>query len=101
MTAKLSACHTGAKCAPNDALWATPVWHALNFAVNDPHYYSYWYSGWDFGTGGTAGDKFYVRAQGDLDCNGIFSLFHRQGSVDAQGQSVQSTGSMYVFNPLE
>lgn len=64
------------KCTPNSAVWdASPVWIALQFSVDDPHYYVYSYD-----TDTTT--NFTARANGDLDCDGALATFEMQGTVD-------------------
>ncbi len=69
----------GGKCAPNAGLFeAVPSWDALNFVISDAHYYSYGYASADTG----ASARFTAVANGDLDCDGLYSTFERIGSVD-------------------
>ena len=89
----------GPKCSPNPSLWQAPTWQALTFSVDEANFYSYWFSGWQFGKGDTAGDIFHVAASGDLDCNGVYSLFRRSATVGSDGQILGS--SMYYVNELE
>ncbi|MDW8281945.1 MAG: pilin [Myxococcales bacterium] len=86
----------GHKCAPDPVLWQTPTWQALNFSVDDPHYY--WYSFVSSGVATTA--QFDARAHGNLNCDAIYSLHARHGQVDAQGNVVGGSG-IYVENPIE
>lgn len=86
----------GDKCAPNAAQWAQPHWQALNFAVDDPHYYWYQYVAAppDPRTGFTA------RAMGNLNCAGGYSTFERVGGVDGDG-AVRGGAGVFSANPLE
>jgi prepilin-type N-terminal cleavage/methylation domain-containing protein len=84
------------KCAPNPALWADPVWQALKFSMDDPHYYSYGYQ--SVGTG--TASQFSADAYGDLNCNGTFSTFEMVGSVQADG-SVTGSAGIYKDKELE
>ena len=61
------------------AFAAEPGWAALGFAPSDPLYYSYEY------TPDADGRGFVVRARGDLDGDGILSLFEIRGNVDSAG----------------
>ena len=63
-----SCCGAGGKCAPNAAQWAVEPWIALNFSVDDPHYYWYAYDVTD--AAGPAG-AITARAQGNLDCDAV------------------------------
>ena len=88
-------CQSGdGKCAPDPALWSHPTWQALNFSVDDPHYYSYQYEVLE------GGKAFVVRAIGDLDCDGVFSTFELTGEIAADG-SVQGAAEMLRTNESE
>jgi type IV pilus assembly protein PilA len=72
------------KCAPNSGLWGTPVFTALQFSVDDPHYYCYQYVGNVGGPGATDGShNFTAIAHGDLDCDGAQSTFSMYGEVNS------------------
>jgi hypothetical protein len=63
---------------PNPDDWERPTWQALNFALSDPHRYSY-----QFDSAGTGDDAYFTAyAFGDLDCDGDLSTFERGGRVD-------------------
>lgn len=73
-------CATGTgKCAPDPALWSHPAWQALQFSIEDAHYYSYQYEVLD------GGKAFVARAIGDLDCDGVFSTFELEGTITKDG----------------
>jgi type IV pilus assembly protein PilA len=55
------------KHAPNASHWENPTWTALQFSMDDPHYYSYEFV--------NKGDQYELRAYGDLDCDGALSTF--------------------------
>jgi type IV pilus assembly protein PilA len=87
----------GDKCPPNATQWGTnATWNALNFSVDDPHYYWYTYAA----TGTGTSSAFTARANGDLNCNGTQSTFERIGTVDAAG-NVQGGSGLYKNLPLE
>jgi len=65
------------KCAPVQSLWDDAGWVALQFSVDDPHYYAYTY------VSGTPQTGFTALANGDLDGDGQFSTFTMQGTVDS------------------
>jgi type IV pilus assembly protein PilA len=90
---------TGQKCAPDPTIWNTPVWNAMTFAVNDPHYYSYQVAA-GAGTGTAVGDFENLEASGDLNCNGVFSLFRRTVTVTA-GHGVTGGSGLYTVNEVE
>jgi type IV pilus assembly protein PilA len=80
-------CAQGGKCAPARAQWEAPaadgeIWTALQFSMDDPHYYMYQYATVDPTFTGTNTADFTARAFGDLDCNGTYSTFEMIGKVD-------------------
>jgi type IV pilus assembly protein PilA len=89
---------SGGKCNPGTerAAWEAPTWKALNFSVDDPFFYQYGYS--SAGTGATA--TFNAEAQGDLDADGVFSLFRRSGSVTSENNVTGGAG-IFVQNDVE
>jgi prepilin-type N-terminal cleavage/methylation domain-containing protein len=97
-TPNVGACCTapGKKCAPNNALWRTGTWLALNFSVDDPFYYSYAYQ--SAGTDTTS--TFTAGAYGDLNCNTRYSTYERTGSIDAR-RNVTGGAGLYVANDIE
>jgi type IV pilus assembly protein PilA len=87
--------NTHGKCIPERA-FETPTWHALQFSMDDPHFY--WYSFAASGTGITA--HFTARANGNLDCNDTYSTYERIGFVDLLN-GVQGSRGVFAANPLE
>ena len=70
-------CNMGGKCIPDADTWEHPTWKALDFAMRDPHYYSY-----EFKTEVRDGVTSYTAlAYGDLDCDGVYSTFSLYGEV--------------------
>lgn len=87
---------TGQKCAPSATYWTAQTWQALNFSMDDPHYYSY-----SFPSSGTGtASIFDATANGDLDCDASYSTFSRHGSVDSTG-SVTGGSGIYSKNDIE
>jgi type IV pilus assembly protein PilA len=87
----------GDKCVPNAAQWQTSsTWNALNFSVDDPHYYRYRYDS----TGTGTGSQFTAGAHGNLNCDATESTFERIGTVDATG-NVSGGSGLYKHLPLE
>jgi hypothetical protein len=85
----------GAKCPADPAVYrAVPTWEVLNFAVNDPHYYSYAYAS----SGDDTTAAFTARANGDLDCDALYSTFERIGSIDG---SFNVSGGSAMFHNLD
>jgi hypothetical protein len=76
--------------------WTTPTWEALNFAVSDPHYFSYQYDSSGTGTG----SSFTASAFGDLDCDGVLSTYVRVGRV-GEGNEVRGGAGLLVENEGE
>lgn len=91
----------GDKCDPNTDTtevdgWKAPVWQALKFSMDDPHYYWYTYTGAGTGSGST----FTATANGNLNCSGGFSTFELQGKVNGDG-SVTGQAGIFRDNELE
>ena len=94
------ACGTqpGGKCLPSlaTASFRTTTWVALNFSVDDPFYYQYQYTS----AGTDSSSAFSAEAQGDLDTDGTFSLFRRNGSITTEN-GITGGGGLYVENDIE
>ena len=89
-------CKQGGKCAPRAEHWNDPTWIALQFSVDDPHYYSYQY------VGDNQARTFEVMAFGDLDCDGEYSTFKMSGLVDeTYADGPAGTSALYRENELE
>ena len=82
----------GEKCAPNPSIWNHPTWAALNFSVDDPHYYQY--------AGGGDQEQFTGGAIGDLDCDDIFSTFWRTAKI-LDDLSVSGGAGLFIANDIE
>ena len=85
----------GDKCAPGASQWASQSWNALNFSIDDPHYY--WYTYDSLGTDSTS--QFTARANGNLNCNATYSTFERVGTI-VEG-NVKGGSGLYKNFPLE
>lgn len=95
-TPPLGACCKNAdrKCQPKASLWNHPVWNALSFSLSDRHYFSYSYE--------VQGDTVIVRAQGDLDCDGVYSTYEMFGGINKDyGDEPVSSGTVRHVRPLE
>jgi prepilin-type N-terminal cleavage/methylation domain-containing protein len=90
----------GQKCAANPAQWMTPTWQALNFGIDDPHYYWYSYDSTGTFNGSADSASFDAKAQGNLNCDANHSLYQRHGTTDVQGGVVGGSG-IYMHNPIE
>ena len=86
----------GEKCAPTPSIWNTASWAALNFSVDDPHYFQYFYS--QNGSGSTS--TFGATAFGDLDCDDVFSSFSRAGRI-LDDLSVSGGAGLFMKNDIE
>ena len=100
ITAPATPCcgQNGDKCDPSIAVlaqeWDDPVWSALKFQMDDPHYYLYTYEAAGFDTAAI----FTARANGDLDCDNTQSTFEMVGAATGD-RSV--TGSAGLFKSQE
>jgi hypothetical protein len=75
--------------------WDGPTWKALEFRAapeNTPHAYSFAFE--------STGTTFVARARGDLDGDGILSLFETRGRI-APGEGPRVDPGMYVEAELE
>lgn len=91
------ACPAEDKFAAAPALWAgDPIWQALNFSVDDPHYYGYTFEVANFTQG-----PFTARATGDLDCDATLATFEIVGGVDPATNTLTNSGSIRNTNPTE
>lgn len=97
-TPPVKACdgNSSRKIEPNADAWNAGTWQALNFSVEDPHYFQYSYVGEGFGQPA----HFTARATGDLNCDGLSSTFERVGSVDAEN-NISGGAGLFSKNPLE
>ncbi len=85
-----SCCQQGEKCMPQMELWQHPTWQALDFALKDPHYYSYEFVSHE--------NSFEIKAYGDLDCDGVYSTYVMSGGGKDMGGD---SGTIYKENALE
>lgn len=81
-------------------------WRCLKFAMTQPHYYQYGYSvggpykGPAVGGPDPGPNGFEAWAVGDLDGDGVTSLYTVTGTVDASGNLKRST-EIFIHNELE
>ena len=87
----------GDKCPGSAATYDNAVWVALNFNIPDPHHYRPIYDSAATGTSAT----FTAKANGDLDCDGTFSTFQRQGRINAGSGDVEASGAAFVDKEIE
>ena len=81
-------CGQGGKCAPSGSLWDTDVWIALQFSVDDPHYYWYSYTVAGNAAAGSqapinGSNNYTAFANGNLDCDSDYSTFSMYGEVNS------------------
>ncbi len=76
----------------------SPVWNALSFQQEQPHFFHYGLKWKNDGTGYGA-CQFTAQAFGDLDGDGLFSTFERAGAADELG--VNAAAGLYIDNELE
>lgn len=94
-------------CLPNPALppagqkelanWDDPTWQAIQFDQDSPVMYSY---SVDIGGSGSTA-SFTARAEGDLDGDGVPSLFERIGGIDAATGEPAGGSALYISRPIE
>ncbi|MBP9087961.1 MAG: hypothetical protein KBG15_17705 [Kofleriaceae bacterium] len=63
------------QCAADPTAWQDPIWRELDFAMEEPHYFQYQYTG--------TATSYKVTAVGDLDCDGTTITFAIDGNFDA------------------
>ena len=83
----------GIQYQPVPADFATPEWNALDFSVRDPMRFSYTFVHID-------NNNCALRAQGDLNGNGVFSTFQRNMTGSVAG-GVSGTTGLYTINEVE
>ena len=81
-------------------LWNTEQWSALNFAMNDQHYFGYTYTS---NNSTMAAARFTATANADLDCDGELSTFERYGYGDEAATRAECSmkGSPAYFKERE
>jgi type II secretory pathway pseudopilin PulG len=82
----------GPQKSSDPEVWQRGGWREMGFSINEPHYYVYEYLNYYNGT-------FAVRAYGDLDGDGIQSVFTRLGTYTREQGA--SCGHLQITNELE
>ncbi|MEM6290713.1 MAG: type II secretion system protein [Myxococcota bacterium] len=99
----------GGRCVPGQGAagpgyydideWGTnTVWNALNFGMEQGHYFHYNYVASNSNTGYGA-CQFTSQAFGDLDDDGEYSTFERSGAADQNG--VNAAAGLYIDRVVE
>ena len=68
----------------------------LKFTIDQPQYYMYSYAA--SGTSGNAGDTFTAQAQGDLNGDGVLSLYQLTGAITA-GHTLNTAPNFVIVRP--
>ena len=97
LTPAVTCCATGGKCTPERLQWETPTWNALQYSVDDPHYFRYRFES----TGTMADATFTAYAHADLDCDGVYSTFAMHGMGQYMGQDMTGSAAVVRVNELE
>jgi prepilin-type N-terminal cleavage/methylation domain-containing protein len=88
---------TGGRCPGGSPIWNSDgVWSALKFALADAHNFMPGYTG--SGTGSSA--QFTALAQGNLNCDAVYSYFLRAGSIGKTGD-VTGGAQPFIINEME
>lgn len=97
-TATIMSCgkESGSKCTNFDMFKNEP-WKALHFAIVDPFTF---YPCYDSNATGTA-STFTASAFGDLDADGVFSTYRRQGDILGTTGDVRGGSAPLTFQELE
>ena len=74
-TPQPACCEQGGTCLPDAAVWAQPGWRELGFSIDGDYRYTYQY------VPDPSGKSAVVRATGDLDCDGVSSLYELRLTV--------------------
>ena len=86
----------GGKCNPEPDDWDTAAWNALKFSMEDPFYFQYAYTA----SGSDATAAFTAAANGNMDCDSVFSTYEMVGKVDEQ-RNVTGSAGIYKDKELE
>ncbi|MBP9088621.1 MAG: hypothetical protein KBG15_21035, partial [Kofleriaceae bacterium] len=71
------------QCAGKEAEWQNPVWKALDFSIDEPHYFRYSIE--------SSASGYIAKAVGDLDCDGIEVTYVLEGTTQGGSPSVTLT----------
>jgi type IV pilus assembly protein PilA len=99
-------CTDGGKCKPYATYWESEVWTALQFSLDDPHYYWYTYI-WNGNVMSGApkidgSNNFTALANGNLDCDAVYSTFTMYGEVNSTyADGPAGSAALHRENELE
>lgn len=80
-------------------LWTdNPVWSALNFQMEQGHYFHYDFR-WNNDSTGYGACQFTAQAFGDLDDDGVMSTYERAGAGDEMG--INAAAGLYIDREVE
>jgi len=77
--------------------WADAGWTELKIALDSPVLYRYEATA----SGSNTTSRFTARAQGDLDGDGLTSLFERTGKIDPASGEIEGGAGLYKVDDLE
>ena len=90
------------RCDVKTDAWTTAAWSALNFQMNDQHYFGYVFTSNGLTRSAAA---FTASAHADLDCDGTLSTFQRYGYGDTSAShaecSMKGSSAFYKNNETE
>ncbi len=101
LTPAASCClSSGQKCLDVAGTWGAPTWSALQFSMDDPHYYRYEYESTGSSSAGP-GSRFTARAMGDLNCDTVQSTFEMVGEWSSIDLDVHGSAGIFQDRPIE
>jgi type IV pilus assembly protein PilA len=86
---------------------ASNGWRCLKFSMSNPIYYQYsYYMGSGYispakGAPPPGANGFEAAAQGDLDANGVTSMFSRTGTVNPTSNQLDLATQIFIYNEYE
>ena len=88
---------TGMRYPSTPSDWKQGGWTALDFSVSDPQYFAYTFTNTSTGPGVLASAE--MMANGDMNANGVYSVFRRDMHGTLEG--VSGGVAMYSINEIE
>jgi hypothetical protein len=77
LTPAASCCTDSTRKCFDGSSWQIPAWQAIDFSIDEPHYFQYSYE--------SDGKTFTARAVGDLDCDGSTVTYELRGVSSDSG----------------